>query len=225
MSSTSATQPRPLFVWGGLAVVLTLVSGAAWYVAKPADSEAGAPAGGMAGLATPTQPWGMGNPDAALRIVEFGDYQCGACGYYHPIMKAVMAEFGDRVYFEFRHFPLPSHPFARTAARAAEAAGRQGQFWEMHDLIMSNQAEWATGIPTSVFLQYARRLGLNDVQFQQDLRIAEIQDRIEKDFQSGVQLNLRSVPSFFFNGELIQNPPTVDGFKDVIRRYLGDQVQ
>lgn len=225
MSTPTSSKPRPLYVWGGLATVLILVAGVVWYVAKPSDSVAGTPSGEMAGLSTPSEPWGMGNPDAALRIVEFGDYQCGACGYYHPIVKAVMEEFGDRVYFEFRHFPLPSHPFARTAARAAEAAGRQGKFWEMHDLIMTNQAEWAGGIPTNVFLQYARRLGLNDVQFQQDLRIAEIQDRIEKDFQSGVQLNLRSVPSFFFNGELVQNPPNVDGFKEMVRGYLGESTR
>lgn len=220
MSKPASSKPSPLLTWGGLLLVLGLIGTAVWYVAKPSDSVAGTPAGQMTGLGSTDTIWGMGNPDATLRIVEFGDYQCGACAYYHPIVKQFMEEFGDRVYFEYRHFPLPSHGFARTAARAAEAAGRQGKFWEMHDLIMTGQAQWVNGIPTNVFLQYARSIGINDIQFQQDLRNPDIQAKIERDFQAGIQLNIQSVPSFFFNGEYVRTPPNVDGFRELIRQRL-----
>jgi protein-disulfide isomerase len=212
---------NPLALWGGLAALLVVISATVWFVAKPSDSQATPQgAGSMADLAPVPAEWGIGNPNAKLRIVEFGDYQCGACGYFHPIIKQVMEEFGDEVYFVFRHFPLPSHQFAKSAATAAEAAGRQGKFWEMHDLIMSNQGAWSRGIPTTVFLQMARQLGLNDIQFQQDLRNADIAAKIDRDFNTGRQLNIPSVPAFFFNGVYIQNPADVEGFRNLIKAEL-----
>jgi len=221
MATTKPRQTSPIVLWGGLITVLIILTGSIWFIAKP-DANAASPdgAGSMAELQSVPAEWGMGNPDAALRIVEYGDYQCGACGYFHPIIKQVMDEFGDDVYFVFRHFPLPNHQFARTAAAAAEAAGRQGKFWEMHDLIMSNQATWTRGIPTNIFLQMARQLGLNDIQFQQDLRNPDIIAKIDRDFNSGRQLNIPSVPAFFFNGTLVRNPADVDGFRNLVKAEL-----
>lgn len=221
MASSSSSSRNPLALWGGLAALLLVISATVWFVAKPSESQATPQgAGSMADLAPVPSEWGMGNPNAKLRIVEFGDYQCGACGYFHPIVKQIMEEFGDDVYFVFRHFPLPSHQFAKSAAAAAEAAGRQGKFWEMHDLIMSNQAAWTRGIPTTVFLQMARQIGLNDIQFQQDLRNADIAAKIDRDFNSGRQLNIPSVPAFFFNGVYVQNPADVEGFRNLVKAEL-----
>jgi len=221
MATTKPRQTSPIVLWGGLITVLVIITGSIWFIAKPDVNAASLEgAGSMAELQAVPAEWGIGNPDAALRIVEYGDYQCGACGYFHPIIKQVMDEFGDDVYFVFRHFPLPNHQFARTAAAAAEAAGRQGKFWEMHDLIMSNQATWTRGIPTNIFLQMARQLGLNDIQFQQDLRNPDIIAKIDRDFNSGRQLNIPSVPAFFFNGILVRNPNDVDGFRNLVKAEL-----
>lgn len=208
-------------MWAGLAGVLLVVVVGAWFFAKPAENANENPVGAMSGLVAVPDEWGMGNPEGKLRIVEFGDYQCGACGYYHPIMKGIMEEFSDDVYFVFRHFPLVNtHQFATMAASAAEAAGRQGKFWEMHDLIMTNQQTWSRGMASSTFLQYARQLDLNDVQFQQDVRNPEILAKIERDFNSGVQLNIGSVPSFFFNGTYIQTPRSPEAFRELVIEHL-----
>lgn len=212
----------PIVIWGGLTAVILIVIGAVWFFGRPDATTANAPTPGtMTNLAAVPDEWGMGNPDAKLRIVEFGDYQCGACGYYHPIVKDIMDEFGDDVYFVFRHFPLVNaHQFAVMAASAAEAAGRQGKFWEMHDLIMTNQQAWSRGMATSAFLAYARELGLNDVQFQQDVRNTDIRNKIERDYAAGLELNINSVPTFFFNGTYEPNPRTPEAFRAKVLEYL-----
>ncbi|MEK7508222.1 MAG: thioredoxin domain-containing protein, partial [Patescibacteria group bacterium] len=91
--------------------------------------------------------WMKGNPSALVTLVEYSDFQCPACGSYYPIVKRIMAEFGDRINLTYRHFPLRRiHESADLAARASEAAGNQGKFWEMHDMLFENQARW-TFIP------------------------------------------------------------------------------
>jgi len=212
----------PLFGIVGL-VVVALVAGA-WYFAKPTDEAT--PMASMSSDGTQQGDWGYGNPDAKLTIIEYGDYQCPACGYYHPIVKEVMEEFKDDVYFVFRHFPLTNaHQFAVVAASAAEAAGRQGKYWEMHNLIMENQQMWSRGMATSAFLAYARELGLDDVQFNADVRDEAILAKIERDFQSGVNLGVNSVPSFYFNGQPTPAPRTKDGFRQLIVDRLAQMEQ
>lgn len=207
-------------MWVGLAGILIVLAVGAWYFARPSEG-VNESVGTMAGLEAVPDEWGIGNPEAKLRIVEFGDYQCPACGYYHPIIKGIMEEFSDDVYFVFRHFPLVNaHQFATMAASAAEAAGRQGKYWEMHDLIMSNQQTWSRGMASSIFLSYARQLGINDVQFQQDVRNPEILAKIERDFNVGIQLNINSVPSFFFNGVLVQTPRSPEAFRELVIQYI-----
>src|SRR3989338_4071695 len=114
--------------------------------------------------------WVTGNRDASVVVIEYGDFQCPACGAIHPILKQLKSEFGNRVIFAYRHLPLTSiHLFADIAARASEAAGLQGKFWAMHDMLYENQDEWIRGDTSQVLANYARRLGLNIEQFQNDL--------------------------------------------------------
>lgn len=210
-------------LWAGLLTVLLVVGGSIWYLTTNRASSDATPTGTLSASTQVPGEWGMGNPDAKLRIVEFGDYQCGACAFFHPIVKEIMEEYYDEVYFVWHHFPLiNSHQFAVMAASAAEAAGRQGKFWEMHDLILSNQQAWARGMASSAFLSYARQLGLDDEQFLRDVRDEEILSRIEQQYNLGLSLNIRSVPSFFFNGELIQNPPNVQAFRALIETKLAE---
>ena len=100
--------------------------------------------------------WVRGNAASTVTLIEYGDFQCPACAQYHPVIKALKDEFGENVAFGFRHFPLSqSHPNARAAARATEAAGLQGKFWEMHDILFERQTEWAPKPnPRSTFVSY-----------------------------------------------------------------------
>lgn len=138
-----------------------------------------------------------GNEQAAIKIVEYGDYQCPHCGRAYPIIKEIQSTFGDQILFVFRNFPLQeSHRYATIAAQAAEAAGKQGKFWEMHDAIFENQQQLSEEYLDSL----AEKLGLDMDQFEQDLNSEEISDKVEDDFESGVRSGVNGTPSFFVNG-------------------------
>lgn len=210
-------------LWAGLFTLLIVVAGSIWYITGNKTNDSTGTTGSLtANMEVPGE-WGIGNPDAPLRIVEFGDYQCGACAFFHPIVKELLEYYPDEIYFVWHHFPLVNaHQFAVMAASAAEAAGRQGKFWEMHDLIMTNQQAWARGMASTAFLSYARQLGLDDEQFLRDVRDEEILERIERQYNLGISLNIRSVPSFFINGEYVQNPPNLNAFRALIETKLAE---
>src|SRR5690606_2501503 len=109
-----------------------------------------------------------GTPDASVTLTEYADFQCPACGQFHSIMKTVEERYGDRLAIEFKHFPLTSiHPYAMPAAKAAEAAGVQGKFFEMHDKLFEDQAAWSqSGTPQVFFNKYAEELGLDVALFR-----------------------------------------------------------
>ena len=139
----------------------------------------------------------QGNDKADLVIVEYGDYQCPYCGAAYPVLKELIKEFGSQVKFVFRNFPLSEmHQYARPAAIAAEAANLQGKFWEMHDAIYENQ-----GSLNELFLfELAEKIGLNVSQFKTDIQKAELEDKVDSDFESGIMSGVNGTPSFFVNG-------------------------
>jgi len=140
----------------------------------------------------------QGNEQAAIKLVEYGDYQCPHCGTAYPIIKEIQSTFGDQILFVFRNFPLQeSHRYANIAAQAAEAAGKQGKFWEMHDAIFENQQQL-----NEEFIEHlAEKLGLDMEEFEEDLDSEEISTKVEDDFESGVRSGVNGTPSFFINGE------------------------
>lgn len=167
---------------------------------------------------------GAGNDGVTL--VEYGDFQCPACAQYAPVLKQVKEEYGDRITFQFRHFPLESiHTNARAAARAAEAAGNQGKFWEMHDHLFSYQTEWqSTNDPVSMFERYAQTVGVEDIdKFSADYRSSEVNAVINADLNVGRGLGVQSTPTFVLNDELLNpNPPaSFEAFKALIDEALG----
>lgn len=165
--------------------------------------------------------WVKGQDGSKLVLVEYSDFQCPACGAYYPILKRLHQEFGDRIRFAYRHFPLKQHPHAELAARAAEAAGRQGKFWEMHDLIFEGQATWTDqSHPEETFIRYARRLGLDIERFRADLDSGEVQKAIEKSQESGNRAGIEGTPTFFLNGVMIQNPRGYDEFRTLLQRTI-----
>jgi len=145
----------------------------------------------------------IGNPKSPVQLLEFGDFQCPHCGAAHPMLKEIIKRCGSQLVFIFRHFPLSeSHPYAQLAAIASEATGRQGRFWEMHDLIFENQA----GLNEEMLIGLAKVLHLDMLIFQEDLQAPESFDKVESDFESGIISGVNGTPSFYINGNKYNDP-------------------
>ncbi len=154
-------------------------------------------------------------------LVEFSDLQCPACAQYHSILLKELSkdkEVTDNVTFIYKHFPLDAaHPHAREAAYAAEAAGKQGKFFEMHDLLFENQNAWSgEENPVETFVGYAKKLKLNEKQFNTDMKSKEIQDKVQNDFILGTKVGVQGTPTFFLNGKKLANPATIEEFKQIL---------
>lgn len=163
-----------------------------------------------------------GSPDAKVVIVEYGDYECPACAVYSQMVEQVVSEYGDRIAFVYRHFPLRQiHMNADISAQAAEAAGRQGKFWEMHAKLYSTQKEWESLRNAEIkFLDFARDLGLNESKFLSDMKSDEVRNVVQNNYLSANNLGLNGTPTFFLNGEKVQNPPGLEAFKSLIESKL-----
>jgi protein-disulfide isomerase len=139
-----------------------------------------------------------GPATAPVTLVEYGDYECPHCGRAYPIVKQVQASLGPRLRFVFRNFPLrESHPHAQRAAEAAEAAGAQGKFWDMHDRLFERQF----ALEDASLAEYALELGLDVARFRQELERRVYEPRVREDFRSGVMSGVNGTPTFFINGE------------------------
>jgi protein-disulfide isomerase len=139
----------------------------------------------------------QGSIDAPVALLEYGDYQCPACGQAYPIVKAIQKRMGNRLCIAFRNFPLANvHPCAEHAAEAAEAAGRQGQFWEMHDLLFENQ----DALEDDNLAQYASALGLDGRRLIKEILAGAYTERVREDFRSGARGGVNGTPTFFLNG-------------------------
>ncbi len=163
--------------------------------------------------------WANGNKEANVILVEYSDFQCPACRAYYPIVEKLLQEQGDNFKFVYRHFPLPRHANAKGTAYAAEAAGKQGKFWEMHNMIFEHQNEWSgigVGAANKMFLDYAASLNLDIEQFEKDRQSEEIKDKVEGDYQSGIRAGVNATPTFFLNGKQIQ-PRNYEDFVNFIK--------
>ena len=148
-----------------------------------------------------------GREDAPVTVEEFADFQCPPCGTMAGPLQQVERDYGSRLRVIFRQHPLAVHAHAREAALAAEAAGLQGRFWEMHDLLFREQALWS-GAPDAhaLFLSYAGTIGLNVEQFKKDMADTKTQAHIAADEERATNLKVVSTPTLFINNEAL--PPT-----------------
>lgn len=142
----------------------------------------------------------QGTHGAAVTLVEYGDYQCPACGMAYPEIKRLQREFGESLRFVFRNFPLTeAHPLARPAAEVAEAASLLQRFWPMHDWLYENQEEWSSygagGLEAGL-----RQLGVDETEVVRAIRGPGIDKRIQSDFMGGVRSGVNGTPCFFLNG-------------------------
>lgn len=196
-----------------LAAAVVLMVGSFWYASY---------IGNKANEGVVIEPNVKGNPDAQVELVEYSDFQCPACGAFYPIVKDLLDQYGDQIAFEYKHFPLSSiHPYAVPAAKAAEAAGQQGKFFEMHDKLFENQSAWSQSATPQVFFnQYAEEIGLDMDLFTQHLRSSMISDHIEAQFNEARELGFTGTPSFTLNGEPFEFS-TYEGFIGGIEAALG----
>jgi protein-disulfide isomerase len=203
-----------------IAVVLGAGLATAWYLQgassetpKPSPSP-GAGASPAATIVNPGEPGAepahtVGDAKAPVTLEEFGDFECPPCGALHPILKSLEEEFGAaKVRIIFREFPLvPNHAHALAAARAAEAAGLQGRFWEMHDMIYEHQKDWHEAFDVRpIFEGYAKTIGLNVEQFTRDNTSEIVERRIFLDGNRAHSLNVQGTPTVFLNGKEVPFP-------------------
>ncbi len=157
----------------------------------------------------------QGAENAPVTLVEYGDYECPACGAAYPIVKDIQKQMGDRLRFVFRNFPLAQmHPHAKDAAEAAESAAAQGKFWEMHDRLYENQGD----LTEKDLLDHGKQLGLDENQFATDLRNDTYDDRIQADLMSGAESGVNGTPTFFINGARFDGDWQGEGLLDELRR-------
>ncbi|HEX8182864.1 MAG TPA: thioredoxin domain-containing protein [Candidatus Saccharimonadales bacterium] len=210
----------------GLLVVIALVLTGIFFISNNKTAEA--PSGPKGGLTDHIQ----GTASANVKLVEYGDFQCPACGRYHIPVKEVVEKYGSLISFQFRNFPLFSiHPNAIAGARAAEAADLQGKYWEMHDKLYEenyaqqiaqsqgkNYSTWLDASnPQSNFDNYASGLGLDLTKFRQDYKSKTTNDRVQADLREATRLGVDSTPTFYLNGKKISTPsPTLEAFSKVI---------
>jgi len=144
-----------------------------------------------------------GAPMAVVTIVEFSDFECPYCGAAHPIIKRALRELEGKVRLAFKNFPLDGHVRAMPAARAAVAAGRQGKFWEMHDMLFEHQS----ALEDEDLERYAREIGLDVDRFRADLASPEVQRSIDADKAEGRRVGVQGTPTIFVNGRQFKEPP------------------
>lgn len=194
--------------------------------------------GAMGGSSTPTPAftattvppissadWTEGNPAAKVSLIEYGDFECPACGAYFPIVQQIIAAYSSTILFSFRNFPLYTiHPDAGIAAQAAEAAGLQGKYWQMHDLLYTDQATWTNATPSSVVSQffngYASTLGLNVTKFDSDMNSTQVTSKIQNDVTTGNAAQVDHTPTFFVNDAQIENPLSLADFESVLNAAI-----
>lgn len=163
-----------------------------------------------------------GPEDAIVTLVSYEDFQCPACAAYHPIVEQMAGEFADDLRIVQRHFPLRSiHRHAQIASQAAEAAAQQGKFWPMTSLLFTRQSVWGSiRDPRSTFLEYAQELELDVAAFETYMNSDEARDKVNSDYESGIAMGVNSTPTFFLNGQRIQNPQGYDAFRQLIQAEI-----
>lgn len=208
---------KSIALWVGAALLITVVLVG---VVKLAGTKGGAPGENplVAGLIPVSEKdWVRGTSTGAATLIEYSDFQCPACAAYYPLVERIVSDYSGSLRFVYRYFPLQQHAQARVSAYAAEAAGRQGKFWEMYHLLFEGQQEWADkSSAEKTFESYASKLGLNMEKYRGDVKLSEVKDVIQSDYEGGIKAGVDATPTFYLNGRKLQNPTSYDAFKQLI---------
>lgn len=211
----------PLIIGIFLAMALIFFVAKWEFKAKQAEREAGNLVQASVLTVKPND-WVYGNEKATVTVVEYLDFECEACRAYYPITTQLKEEFKDSMRLVIRYFPLGGHRNSRTSAYAAEAAGKQGKFWEMYDLLYTNQDDWGEQETANQaqFEKYAIEIGLDMEKYRKDVTSEEVKKRIDDSYNEAMSLDLQGTPSFFLNGRKIANPQGYEAFKSLIENAL-----
>jgi protein-disulfide isomerase len=200
---------KRFFPFAIIVIVLAGALAAGWYWWKAAHkspasepSNSGIPAVPTSAPAGAQPQHVRGSETAPVTLEEFGDFECPSCGLFYPVLKTIEGAYGSRLRVIFREFPLTTpHPHALAAAHAAEAAGLQGRFWEMHDLLYENQEAWAKAFDVRpIFEGYASKLGLDVERFKQDQTSEAVDNRIFLDGLRAHSFGVQGTPTIYING-------------------------
>lgn len=214
---------KKIALWGGIALFLAL---GVWGIYAASTQPVSNPQADIKMPPVTASDLQTGTPASpgqkVVTLVEYADFECPACKAYYPLVKQLQKDYGDKLHFVYRFFPLETiHKNAETSSRAAYAASLQGKFWEMHDKLFDTQDAWGQlADPTDTFVGYAKALGLNTDQFVKDYNSDQARKFVETSYQSALNLGLQGTPSFFLNGKFIENPQGYQPFKDLIDKAL-----
>jgi len=158
-----------------------------------------------------------GDFNAPITLVEFSDFECPFCARHYPTMNKILNGYKGKVRLVYKHFPLGFHPNAQKAAEASECASEQGKFWEYHDKIFENQS---SGLSAEKFKQWAKDLGLNSNKFNDCLDSGKYAQKVQADYQEGLQKGVNGTPATFVNGQLVSGALPYESFKQIIDNLL-----
>ncbi len=172
--------------------------------------------------------WIRGSENAKTTLVEFGDFQCPACRAAEPFVRQALHDFDGKIKLHFKHFPLTSiHSNAMLAARAAEAAGVQGKFWQMHDWLYDNQDLWAPlngSEARQKMIDVAKKLKVDSDKFTEDLDNSTISDKIAAMQNEAINIGVNATPTFYINNKKVEsNPASYEEFKQLIQAEVDRQ--
>ncbi len=216
---------RNIQAWmaGGFLVVIVVTA----VIAGMSSSGTVFPQGGFEATtvaAVSSTDWVTGNKNANVNVITYGDFQCPACAAYESILQQLEEEYASNVKFVFRNYPLPQHQNGMNTSQAAEAAGLQGKFWEMHDLLYTKQTEWSDAAADTIVSKYldvyAKSLGLDVAKFNTDINSPVVKQKIKTDMATANAAKVNHTPTFFVNLVQIPNPQSVMAFKAVIDAAL-----
>lgn len=199
---------KQLFLFGILGpAVLGMLIGGGVLLASSFSGESGTSDGGQ---------HLRGNKNAQVKLVEYSDFECPFCKRHHPTLKQILAEYGDTVSLEYKHFPLNFHPNAQKAAEASECAAEQGKFWEFHDAVFEDQL--ALGIPQ--YKEWVAKAGLNTRQFNNCLDSGKYAAKVQSEYQEGQTKGVQGTPATFINGQLVSGAQPYEAIKQAIDQAL-----
>lgn len=228
-SSLEEKKPNPYFIPGAILIAGALIAGAVFYSNNPSLKTAnpGEPAGKVE-VSADNDPF-LGPEDAKVTIIEFSDYQCPFCrSFWRGTLNQIKSEYidsGKSVKFVYRDFPLSSiHPLAQKYAEAAECAGDQNRYWEMHDKIFQEQDKLGQGTISSYDIgdikRWAGELGLKTQEFNQCLDSGKYAEEVKKDFDEGAAAGVGGTPTFFINGRATVGAQPFENLKTIIDQEL-----
>lgn len=189
-----------------IGATLLVVGGAAMLLGGKSDTSTSSTTTVDAKILVTPDSWKIGTDSAKVTLVEFSDFQCPACKGAEPVVTQIQDKYKDKILFVYRHFPLPVHEFAMDAAVAAEAAGKQGKFWDMRDKLFKISPD----LGRDKLIAAAKDIGLNTDEFTKDLDSQDLRQKVLNDESDGTKAGVDATPTFFINGAKLVGVSGVD---------------